>query len=800
MGIQELIGNMGRKSSASPRIAGGLPAYSKQDTANAELISKELKTIDKLVKSSKANWDKMGAAKALLNVKKALEDVKEAEKAFNDAMDDANSSLEKRAALYEKLAKAKNKQLETQDDEIKKAREAEGMMGRTKNVLKDMAKNWKTLSLGAGFKVLSKVAKDTTENFDILAESSQLTNIGFGELAKSSANYSLELNIASLKAAQFGVSTKESTIAFAKLSKVYGGTREAVNDLGEGWADMVLIAKVSGIGMEAFTDLATQGMMRLGESMDSTKANAVDISKATAAMNQRFGDGSANAKEFTNAVTSLAFAQGFYNQSTKLTIDTLAREVNMQLALGASREAALGRAKENIEMAGEAGILGAQAFTEDLVSGYEEAKQKDLAAGGGTAAQDLFLAEKVGSKEAGTARFGADTKVIEHMLKSGETNLFAMQEMLSGSSAFQQEMLLQLKVAAAAGDRGTLIKYGVSDPKKFEAMIARGSLVNKQLATIASGGTAGTAMATEIFGEDVGEKDTKEFIEKAQEGGFGSEAEMFEAYYKLMDKETSELTDEEGRKENVMEWVKGNIETGWFAGIAGVLDTIFTVLGNIFTAAGVAGTAIGTIAAGGGIAALLGGGAVAATLATAAAAAAAIVAAGAGAYVIYKSFENIQEKKAKGESFFALGKDAEGNDEGGFLGSRASSVLAATAGGAATGAAIGFAVPIPGAALVGAVIGAVVAGGAAVIADLTAAGPEDVAATEEVVAGEKAAKEIMATVPSATVEDGPVGAKGKDQGKDTQVAIATGTVSGKSLILEVTNWDQIYAQAIDDAA
>ncbi len=49
------------------------------------------------------------------------------------------------------------------------------------------------------------------------------------------------------------------------------------------------------------------------------------------------------------------------------------------------------------------------------------------------------------------------------------------------------------------------------------------------------------------------------------------------------------------------------------------------------------------------------------------------------------------------------------------------------------------------------------------------------------------------------VEGQPVDAKGKNQ-EDSGAAIATGTVSGKSLILEVTNWDQIYAQAVDDAA
>jgi hypothetical protein len=51
-----------------------------------------------------------------------------------------------------------------------------------------------------------------------------------------------------------------------------------------------------------------------------------------------------------------------------------------------------------------------------------------------------------------------------------------------------------------------------------------------------------------------------------------------------------------------------------------------------------------------------------------------------------------------------------------------------------------------------------------------------------------------------TVSDEPVDAKGKNQGSGGGVAVATGTVSGKSLILEVTNWDQIHAQAVESAA
>ena len=794
MGIQDLIGSMG-KSSASPRIAGGLPAYSDKDTANAKLINAELGAIDKLVKSSKANWDKMGAAKALINVKKALEDVKKAEDEFNAVMQDTNSSIEKRAALYEKLAKAKNKQLKTQDEEVKKARESEGMMGRAKNVLADMAKNWKTLGGGIVLTIVTKGLKDATQSFDILAESSQLTNLTFGEMATTTAMYSVQLNLASLKAAQFGVSTEESTVAFAKLTKVYGGTREAVDDLGEGWSDMVQIAKISGIGMEGFTDLATQGMMRLGESMDTTKANAVDISKATASMNQRFGKGAANAKEFTNAVTSLAFAQGFYNQSTKLTIDTLAREVNMQLALGRSREAALGIAKENIEMAGKAGILGVQAFTEDLVSGYAAAKAKDLETGG-SAAAEAFLAERVGAGD--TAQFGADTAVIEHMLKSGETNLFAMQGMIEGSSAFQKEMLLQIKVAAAGGDRGALIKLGVDDPKKFEAMIARGSLINQQLATIAEGDEeTSKSMIQQLFGD----KQTgaqKEFIESARGGEFESKADMFEAYYKLTDTDTSGLTDEAGRELGLEHWLSDTKTKGWFAGTVGLLGQVTDILAKILLAAGAAGTAIGTIGAGGGIAALLGGGAIAAGVATAATVAAAALAAGAAGVILYKSFQNISEKKAKGESFLA-----QGEDEGGFVGSRASSVLAATASGAVTGAVIASFIPIPViSTAVGAVVGAVVGGGAAIIADLTADGPEDVAdATAHVVAGEKTAQDVVPLPTSpAPVSGGPVDAQGKDQGKGLPPALATGSLSGNSLILEVSNWDQIYAQSVENAA
>lgn len=792
MSIQDLLGNMGGSSQgkASPRMSGGLPAYSAKDAKNAKLISEEMSTIDELVRSSGANWEKMGAAKALINVKKALEEVEAAEKEFNDAMEDANTTLEERAVLYEKLAKVKNKQVETQNQEVKAARESQGMWGRSKNVMMDMAKNWKTLGLGVIFKGLEIGAKDAAQSFDILAESSQAANMDFGELAATTGTYAVQIELASVKAMQFGVSAEDSTKAFAKLTKTYGGTKDVVDDLGSSWTDIVQIAKVSGLGMEGFTDLATQGMVRLGESMDEAKQNAVDISTATAGMNARFGDGSANAKEFSSAVTSLAYAQGFYNQSTKLTIDTLSREVNMQLALGKSREAALQTAKSNVEMAGETNIIGVQKMSAELTSGYAGAEDKEA-----------WLAENVGSGD--TGQFGADTDVIRHMLESGETNLFALQEMLTGSSYAQSKMLLEIQKAAANNDVSTMLGLGV-EHGKARAMISRQSLTTSQLDTIGSGDTdESKAMIKKLFGEGPLNKQQQAFVDKSRGGEYGSKGEQFEAYYKLADADTSDAMAETGAEgQTVNDWLTETKVAGWFNGVVNAIGAVSGVLSKILLAAGAAGTALGIGGGAAGISALLGGGAVAASIATAATVALGAAAVGAGAFAIYKGMENVTEKKAAGESFLGLE-----DEEGGFIGSRGSSVLASTAAGAATGAVIGSIVPVFGTAigaLVGGAIGAMASGGA----DLLADGPEDIAADEEaaraVVAEGAAAAEAATPPPTAPVQDtpvsdGPVGAKGKDQ-KSRPVAIGTGTISGKSLIFEVTNWDQIHAQTVNDAA
>jgi hypothetical protein len=49
--------------------------------------------------------------------------------------------------------------------------------------------------------------------------------------------------------------------------------------------------------------------------------------------------------------------------------------------------------------------------------------------------------------------------------------------------------------------------------------------------------------------------------------------------------------------------------------------------------------------------------------------------------------------------------------------------------------------------------------------------------------------------------DEPVATPGKDQaGAGGGVAVARGSVSGKSLILEVVNWDSVYAESLHNAS
>lgn len=821
MGIQDLLGSMG-SSSASPRMAGGLPAYSEKDAANAKAIAKEMGSIDELIRTSGENWEKMGQAKALINVKKALEDVEAAEKEFNEAMNDSNSTLEERAVLYEKLAKVKNDQIDIQNEEVKKAREAEGMFGRAKNVMMDMARNWKTLGLGVLFKGLSILAKDATESFDILAESSQLTNISFGEMAQTAGAYAVEIELASVKAMQFGVSSEDSTKAFAQLTKTFGGTRDVVNDLGDSWSDIVQIAKVSGLGMAGFTELATQGMVRLGESMDDAKQNAVDISTATAGMNARFGTGSANAKEFSNAVTSLAYSQGFFNQNTKMVIDTLAREVNMQLALGRSKEAALQIAKDNVKMAGEVNIFGAKKVMGDLTSGYAGAKDKKA-----------WLAENVEGK------YGADSGIIADMLQKGSMNLFAMEEMMKNSSSMQQKVLLDINKAAARGDRGAMLKYGV-EYGEVEAKIAQQGYLNTQLGTIASGDNdASNAMIKALFGDQAGSKENMKFVEDARSGKLGTGEELFEAFYKLADNATSE-PGEEKKKGSWQSYIKDTKGKGWFMGATKILGTIADWLSKIFLAAGAAGTVMGLGGAGAGIGALLGsaglaglGTAITGILSTLAMIAVPVLAAVAVADMIYNAFtsDSISEWAGKTADFI-FGSLLDFSEED----------LKALSMGSLKTPLTSFADALAGVldwfrdATLGKVKRLIFGDNRTETEKLDEAmtneyehskkqGYDSASGTKEEyiqrmalrkskewgVSPAEAKKRMLAerTISSGkteassdadVVEDADPGTRGKNQGSGNITATATGSLSGKVLTFEVHNWGDIYAQTVNEAA
>jgi len=615
-GPLDILRSMAGKHGAARAPEIQLPGFDRAQAQNLRKIKDELAGMQSVMGDlyrSRAH-ESLGKlaekARKLTPLKKAIKDLAEAQGEFNVVMSRGTSTIEQQVKAYDKLAKTKQKA-------TREINEQTGAFGRLKNVADDVFSeaNVKAGVLAGLLKLVTQYIGRVNTGFELLARTGMAGDKTFGQLAATTGMFVLEMELASLNVARFGVSAKDSNAAFIKLTETYGGTAKTVDMLGEKWAGVGIIARMSGLGMVEVANLAQQGMTRLGESLDTTLDNVVHLTRATGEMNKRWGDGAVNTREFSKAVQSLAYSQNFFNQSTRMTIDTLEREVQTQLALGRSRTAAITKAQENLEIAGKVNIIGAIQLRDDVQRAYEAAKLQ----GKGRE----YLAKI-------TKDFGSEGMNIAAMLERGSLmsnqGMFAFKKYVQESSALRASIMTDIRVAAVEGSQA-LLKYEIDYETAAAFAEEAITMVNLLEKVKAGKGTEKErdAAVQAVFGREKDEEgketpyseEVKKFIADLRDPESklktGDRKTLLAEYYQAIKREPTEEEKEaieKAKTEAGATWqsyvseVSGKKGT-WFAGVAGSLNVIAGIMG---TMAGTLGLVLAAVIGGGLVAGLIPGG------------------------------------------------------------------------------------------------------------------------------------------------------------------------------------------------
>ncbi len=549
-----------------------LPAYSAKDAGILKDVEKRMKNINAAVKKGASNWNQMADARALEGARKALKGLKTEQKAFNAVMRDGNATLEDRIEAYNKLADIRQKTTKAQRESAREFNENRGAAGRLKNVLDDLARHKGPALLAAAVKDLTLVFGDANKSFDIMARTGQLTDRTFGGLAKTTGMFSMQMRLAMIQASAMGIAGDDSNKAFAQLTETFGGTVEVAGSLRANWFEMAKLARVSGLGMTDMANLADQGYKRLGESVDTTMNNIVAMSKVTHELNGRFGKGSVNTREFANAVNTLAYSTGFYNQNTRVVIESLGREISAQLALGKSRTAATESAVTNLKMAGQVNIVGIDKFRQELIKQYNATE-------GDAEARAALITNM-------TERFGSEGELIVSMMEKGRLQtgkgLFAFQDIVKNSSALSASMLESMRVMALSGP-SQLLAMGV-DFNRALRMEAESNLMADKLQSIARGGT------DKLFTGDIISPEQSALIRELRDNPTMSREGMLRRFYATggsVDAAKKAMGDADittGEPE-WKDYVSGD-GVGWFLGVTNVLGLVRDALTKMPVALG----------------------------------------------------------------------------------------------------------------------------------------------------------------------------------------------------------------------
>jgi len=325
--LRGLGGGGGGGAAPRPTMDAFIPEGLKRELATIEA---QIKDVGSAADKSAKSYRKLGDARALLPAKKALSALKEAQKSFEETMRSGTATVEDQAAAYDKLAKAQQKASGAMGRATFDMNEARGMMGRTKNMLDVLAAHKGLAILTAMAKDLTMVLGDVNSQFNILARSGQLADKSFMGLLKSTGMMAGEMRFAALQAAFMGISADDSNKAFVRLTETFGGTSDVASSLRSDWYEWSQLARTTGLSMGQMADLADQGFKRLGETIDETGNNIARTSDITHPLNARLSKGRVNTADFAKAINTLAYSQGFYNQNTRMVIESLGREMASQ--------------------------------------------------------------------------------------------------------------------------------------------------------------------------------------------------------------------------------------------------------------------------------------------------------------------------------------------------------------------------------------------------------------------------------------------------------------------------------------
>lgn len=812
MGIQDIL--RGASSSAASSGAGG---YTSKDVKLASEMERRLSNIEKLIKKSSASWGKMAEAEPLLKAKNSLAAFNKQQKAHQGLMSKGNVAMSARVASWARMTKARDKAIKDTKEYNKVLNEQNGIMGRAREVMNEFPV--KLTAIAAGGRAAKIVLGDMNQGFNAMARSGQVAGKTLGELAVSTGNFMVAMELGALSAARFGIAPKESNKAFAKLTETFGGTGEAVRSLSSNWESLAQIGAVSGLGMTAVTDLVAQNFKKVGgtieQAMEAAKNQVAEMSTVTSELNARFGQGSVNTAAFASAINDLAFGASFMNQNSRMLTETLGRELQMQLALGKAPDAAMAAAKKNVEMAGKVNIVGIQEFRKEIKVQYDAALKE------GKGAEYL--------KDLGK-QFGSQGEIIANMLETktlmDSKNLFAFQEAVDQSTGLRTQMLDDMRSAAAGGDVGTLIARGLGI-REAQYMVAEADLLTTKVGKLNQDGKINAEAAEDLFGKDW-EDDEKAmaFITKAGKG----ETSMRELHkeFRSMPGAGKKLAEEaaaatDGGKQPWEKYVGNTTAAGLAAGITGSIDVISELMTGLPGAIlGIFSPFLIKLALGMGLARAI------------------PIPGSAGAVGMGARMAKAMPTFARAGGGIMKGVGALGGFAGKALGGLGKLLGKAGPIGLAISAIAGFGlgmaqaseifrdVDVGAAEYAAAGIGGAVnmltmglidtADAAHTAMDLggfvksfftgdplapTAA--DSAAPTEEGMAKYKAIRDAnkagklpptgTRVVQDATVSSGDAGSGSGESGG----AIAAGSLSGKSLILEVQNWDAIYAQSVNEA-
>lgn len=567
----------GAGDGSAPRPS--MPAFSAKDLKTLEGIEATVRNISAAARQGAENWEQLGDARALLPAKKALTELRQANDRFNAVMATGVATIEDQVDAYNDLAVARRKASQELNKAEREINESRGAMGRLKNVLDDVAEHKYAALLVSGAIAVKMAARDVNNQFDILARSGQLTQTSFTDVGKATLDMSLQMRLAMVQAGLLGISADESNKAFLRLTETFGGTSETARSLQDDWTAWSELARISGLSMTDVAALADQGYKRLGETIHETGSNIARMSDITQGLNARFGKGMVNTRDFAKAVQTLAYSQGFYNQNTRLVIESLGREISTQLALGKSREAAVAGATQNLQDAAKVNLVGFQMFARDIMEEWTSAEAESTEAG------EAYLQQL-------TERFGSQGEVIASMLRRGENlaegGIWAFKGLVGESQALGSHMMETLRLASVEGS-GLLMGLGIP-LERAEAMRAETASLIAQMQALA--GSQSEADIKKLFKLKPGEAVTEGQRKFAQKLPGLSPKEMLRALRDMGGREAAamDLTRTEGAME--AEW-KGMVEgsgKGWFLGVTNLLGGIAGAIANLPSAlAGVLG-------------------------------------------------------------------------------------------------------------------------------------------------------------------------------------------------------------------